>query len=107
MSTLSEHVAAIEFYRANYDEREAMRTALDMELWLLASGHLKEVAAMCQPAGLEQARAAFAAMLRDKHGEAAESFIARWHAAFPAGVLASGQQSLAQPGPDAQGGDHG
>lgn len=86
MSTLAEHVAAIQFYRANYDERENMRRALDMELWLLASAHLKEVAAMVQPDGLQEARDGFAADLRKRYGEAAEPFIARWHAAFPGGV---------------------
>lgn len=96
MSTLAEHVVNVEFYQANYDERQKMRDALAIELWLVATTHLKEICAMCSRGDVAAERLRLAEQMRNLYGSAAEPFIARWHAAIPASKAAEDAQAPAE-----------
>lgn len=73
MSSIAEHLAAFEMYKANGMHEQAWS-----EGYLFLSVHWKDLIAA--QADMAEGRAALEARLREQHGARAEAYIERWHA---------------------------
>ena len=76
MSTIDEHLAMLEMYKAN-GEHDLFYT----EAHLFTQVHWKEMVAERAPESMSDARATIEARLREQHGERAEQFIQKWREA--------------------------
>lgn len=88
MSTVAEHLAAIEFYRT-----VGLHEAAHNEGWLFLNVHWKELAEAHPADEMADARDAFEKRVREQHPTpAAEARIAEWRAALSTRTAKGGQE---------------